>query len=85
MSIRSVHRRYRFGVSAPRRSWPGSLRVHCVLLATLTLLFGLQVGDEPATFVAAHLDHLEGPGHMCAEQVGEVLDRWGGATRVLSC
>ena len=43
MSNNSVHRRYRFGVSAPRRSWPGSLRLHCVRLATLTLLFGLQV------------------------------------------
>ena len=43
MSNGSLHRRYSAAASAVRRSWPSSLRAHCVLLATFTLLFGLQV------------------------------------------
>jgi endonuclease/exonuclease/phosphatase family metal-dependent hydrolase len=43
----------------------------------------IQAGTQPITFLATHLDHIEGPEHVRAEQVREALDQWMGDPRVV--
>jgi endonuclease/exonuclease/phosphatase family metal-dependent hydrolase len=43
----------------------------------------VQVPGGPLTFYATHLDHLSGPEHARAEQVGEALALWAGEPRAV--
>jgi endonuclease/exonuclease/phosphatase family metal-dependent hydrolase len=91
-----LHMPYVFGANVQDGQYGNALLSHYPILAwdntpyesNTTEVRGMlravvRVGDEPITFFATHLDHLEGPDHVRMEQVTEALHLWGGAPRAV--
>jgi endonuclease/exonuclease/phosphatase family metal-dependent hydrolase len=67
----------------PVLAWDNSHYTHKTTEVRGLLRAVVQAGAGPVTFLATHLDHLEGPDNVRADQVEEALEKWAGEPRVV--
>ncbi|MBN1179898.1 MAG: endonuclease/exonuclease/phosphatase family protein [Anaerolineae bacterium] len=67
----------------PILEWDNTHFVHNTTETRGVLRVVVDAPGGPITFYATHLDHIEGPDNVRAEQVVEVLDVWGGTARAV--